>query len=205
MAIDSQSSSPTAPPHAASEGDAADAALLERIRRGDHDALHTLYRRYYHPLLRFTYRITGRLELAEETVNDVMLVVWQDAGAFEARSKVATWIMGSAYRKAIKLAYRTRRWYARFAAADFDASIERPDVAAEPTQRAELEDLLEQALRALPPEQRAAVELTYYFGCSYEEIANIVDCPVNTVKTRMFHARGKLRALLPSLGRDDLR
>src|SRR5690606_24470643 len=204
MAFDPQSSSSTTSPPLTSDGDAADAALLDRIRTGDHDALHALYRKYYHPLLRFAYRIAGRLELAEETVNDVMLVVWQDAGAFEGRSKVSTWIMGIAYRKAMKLASRTRRWYARFAAADFAAAIERPEGAAEPTQRTELEDLLEQALRALPPEQRAAVELTYYFGCTYEEIASIADCPVNTVKTRMFHARAKLRALLPSLGRDDL-
>jgi RNA polymerase sigma-70 factor (ECF subfamily) len=48
------------------------------------------------------------------------------------------------------------------------------------------------------------VELTYYYGCSYDEIAAIVDCPVNTVKTRMFHARARLRELLPRLGRDDL-
>ena len=205
MAFDPQSSSSTTSPHIASDGDAADAALLDRIRTGDHDALHALYRKYYHPLLRFTYRITGRLDLAEETVNDVMLVVWQDAGAFEARSKVATWIMGIAYRKALKLSQRARRWYRRFAAADFGAAIERPEDLAEPTRHAELEDLLGHALRALPPEQRAVVELTYYFGCSYEEIASIVNCPVNTVKTRMFHARGKLRALLPRLGRDELR
>lgn len=204
MAIDRHSSPQADRQASAVEEDAADAALLERIRQGDRIALHALYRKYYHPLLRFTYRITGRLDLAEETVNDVMLVVWQDAGAFEGRSKVSTWIMGIAYRKAMKLASRTRRWYARFAAADFAAAIERPEGAAEPTQRTELEDLLEQALRALPPEQRAAVELTYYFGCTYEEIASIADCPVNTVKTRMFHARAKLRALLPSLGRDDL-
>lgn len=205
MAIDRHSNPQADLQASAVEQDAADAALLERIRQGDRIALQALYRKYYHPLLRFTYRITGRLELAEETVNDVMLVVWQDAGAFEARSKVATWIMGIAYRKAMKLAQRARRWYSRFAAGDFDAAIERPEGFAEPTQQAELEDLLGQALRALPPEQRAVVELTYYFGCSYEEIASIVNCPVNTVKTRMFHARGKLRAVLPRLGRDELR
>lgn len=205
MPIDQQANPPENRQTRDSERDAADAALLEHIRNGDRNALQSLYRKYYHPLLRFTYRITGRLDLAEETVNDVMLVVWQDAGVFEARSKVGTWIMGIAYRKAIKLAQGTRRWYSRFAAADFDASIERPERATVPTEQAELEDLLEHALSALPPEQRAVVELTYYFGCSYEEIASIVNCPVNTVKTRMFHARAKLRALLPRLGRDELR
>jgi len=205
MPIEKHPNQPTASPGSGIEGDVADTALLERIRQGDRHALHELYGKYYQPLLRFTYRITGRLELAEETVNDVMLVVWQDAAVFEGRSKVATWVMGIAYRKAIKLAQRARLWRTRFAAADFDAAIERPDRSEEPTDRAELEDLLAHALRVLPPEQRAVVELTYYFGCSYEEIAGIVNCPVNTVKTRMFHARGKLRALLPKLGRDELR
>jgi RNA polymerase sigma-70 factor (ECF subfamily) len=66
----------------------------------------------------------------------------------------------------------------------------------------ELKDLLEQGMKTLSAKQRAVVELTYYYGCSYDEIAIIVDCPVNTVKTRMFHARAKLKAVLPGLGRD---
>ncbi|HSE13344.1 MAG TPA: RNA polymerase sigma factor, partial [Rudaea sp.] len=60
-------------------------------------------------------------------------------------------------------------------------------------------DLLDRALATLPPEQRLVVELTYCLGHSCEEIATITDCPVNTVKTRMFHARRKLRELLPGL------
>jgi RNA polymerase sigma-70 factor (ECF subfamily) len=59
-------------------------------------------------------------------------------------------------------------------------------------------------MRKLPAKQRAVVELTYFYGYSYEEIAAIVDCPVNTVKTRMFHARARLKSLLPALGKDDL-
>jgi RNA polymerase sigma-70 factor, ECF subfamily len=186
------------------DDDRADNELLAQIRCGDAGALRTLYRKYYHPLLRFTYRLTGRLELAQETINDVMLVVWQDAGDFEGRSKVATWIMGIAYRKALKTGQRFRLWGRRHLPMDCGAAIERFEPKEEPTERAELEDLLEQALRALPAEQRAVVELTYYFGCSYEEISSIVGCPVNTVKTRMFHARAKLRALLPKLGKDEL-
>ncbi len=205
MAFEQRANSPAYLAPGGAEEDALDRALLERICRGDRGALHELYRKYYPPLLRFTYRITNRLELAEETVNDVMWVVWQDAQAFEARSKVRTWIMGIAYRKAMKLAQRDRRWRGRFAAADFDVAIERAGVAEVPTEEAELEDWLFTALQALPPEQRAVVELTYYFGCAYEEIARIINCPVNTVKTRMFHARAKLRISLPRLGRDELR
>ena len=182
--------------------DESDLALLARIARGDRDALHEIYTTYYHPLLRFIYRVTGQLELAQEGVNDVMMVVWNNAEEFARRSSVSTWIMGIAYRKALKLLERSRRWSDRFASVDFDEWIERSDVAAEPSDDGDLRDLLDQALTHLSADHRAVVELTYFYGCSYEEIAVIAGCPVNTVKTRMFHARAKLRKLLPSLGKD---
>ena len=84
--------------------------MLSRIADGDRNALRQLYGTYYHPLLRFIYRITGRLELAQEGVNDVMLVVWRSSRAFGGRSSVSTWIMGIAYRKALKLLAASRRW-----------------------------------------------------------------------------------------------
>ncbi len=66
--------------------------------------------------------------------------------------------------------------------------------------RRELATVLGTALHRLSPEQRAVVELTYFYGLAYTEIAEIVGCPVNTVKTRMFHARRRLKELLPELG-----
>lgn len=185
------------------DDDAAELALLERIATGDREALRILYTRYYHPLLRFIYRITGQLELAKEGVNDVMLVVWSNGGSFGGRSRVRTWIMGIGYRKALKLLEKARRWSDRIIVAP-GPDLEPFAPTAEPTAELDLQDLLAHALRHLPPKQRAVVELTYFHGYSYEEIAAIADCPVNTVKTRMFHARAKLKELLPQLGRDEL-
>jgi RNA polymerase sigma-70 factor (ECF subfamily) len=182
--------------------DGADVALLSRIAEGDRNALRQLYGTYYHPLLRFIYRITGRLELAQEGVNDVMLVVWRSSRAFGGRSSVSTWIMGIAYRKALKLLAASRRWTTRFSGVPFDELVERSDALAEQSDDGDLRDLLDVALRHLSAEHRAVVELTYFYGCSYEEIAAIAACPVNTVKTRMFHARAKLKKLLPDLGKD---
>jgi RNA polymerase sigma-70 factor (ECF subfamily) len=182
--------------------DSADVALLLRIAEGDRNALRQLYGTYYHPLLRFIYRITGRLELAQEGVNDVMLVVWRSSRAFGGRSTVSTWIMGIAYRKALKLLAASRRWTSRFSGVPFDELVERSDALAEQSDDGDLRDLLDVALRHLSAEHRAVVELTYFYGCSYEEIAAIAACPVNTVKTRMFHARAKLKKLLPDLGKD---
>jgi RNA polymerase sigma-70 factor (ECF subfamily) len=192
------------PAQARFSDDATDLVLLERIANGDRTALRQLYNTYYHPLLRFIYRITGRLELAQEGVNDVMLVVWRSSRSFGGRSSVSTWIMGIGYRKALKLLAASRRWTDRFSSAHFDEIVERSDVLAEHSDDSDLRDLLDAALRHLSAEHRAVVELTYFYGCSYEEIAAIAACPVNTVKTRMFHARAKLRKLLPALGKDPL-
>lgn len=182
--------------------DDADQALLRRIGHGDRTALRELYTRYYQPVLRFIYRITGRLELAQEGVNDVMMLVWRSSESFGHRSSVSTWIMGIAYRKALKALAASRRWSDRIAPLDFDNWVERSAPAGEHSDNGDLRDLLDEGLRHLSPEHRAVVELTYFYGCSYEEIAAIAACPVNTVKTRMFHARAKLKTLLPRLGKD---
>ena len=178
-----------------------DVELLRRIATDrDRKALSELYERYYNNLQRFLYRVTHDLELAQEGINDVMLVVWNRASTFSGRSKASTWILGIAYRKGLKLAEKANRWSSRFKAADWSESVEPVTASPGHTDEIATEDLINHALRSLPPKQRAVVELTYLQGCSYEEIAEIVDCPVNTVKTRMFHARASLRKLLPALG-----
>ena len=192
------------PSRARFSDDNADLALLERVANGDRDALRDLYGIYYHPLLRFIYRITGRLDLAQEGVNDVMLVVWRSSRSFGRRSTVSTWIMGIAYRKALKLLAASRRWTTRLVSDPIEDLVERSPLGAEHSHDDDLRDLLDEALRHLSAEHRAVVELTYFYGCSYEEIAVIAACPVNTVKTRMFHARAKLKTLLPALGKGPL-
>jgi len=182
--------------------DELDAALLDRIGNRDREALTILYSRYHGRLLRFLQRLTGDVETAQEAINDVMLVVWNSASTFAGRSRASTWIMGIAYNKAMKLRIRLQRWTVRFKAADWDETIERAAASEGLTRDLIEKDLVYRAIMLLPPKQRAVVELTYQFGYSYEEIAEIVGCPPNTVKTRMFHARAKLRELLPELGHE---
>lgn len=191
------------PKRASFSDNESDLRLLARIVHGDRDAFRELYATYYQPVLRFIHRVTRQFELAQEGVNDVMLVVWRSGNSFGHRSSVSTWIMGIAYRKALKLLEGSRRWSSRIMAVDLDACSERFEDAAELSDNADLRDLLDEALRQLSPEHRAVVELTYLHGCSYQDIAVIAGCPVNTVKTRMFHARAKLRMLLPALGGDE--
>jgi RNA polymerase sigma-70 factor (ECF subfamily) len=167
-------------------------ALLARIAARDAQAMQELYHLYHRRLARFLMRLTSRYDLAEEIINDTFWVIWQHAADFRGASQLSTWIFGIGYRRALKTLKRIRPEVA------ID-SEEVPEQFEEPWQAAELREWLDAALAKLPHEQRVVLELAYHVGHSCEEIAAIMQCPVNTVKTRMFHARRKLKGLLTSL------
>src|SRR6201996_6484434 len=170
--------------------------LISKIAAGDRRAFEELYNLYHRRLARFLTRLTRRYDVAEEVINDTFWIVWKKAGDFRGESQPSTWILGIAYRRA-RNAFRSS---ARAGSQEnLDALIE-PLTSDEPMRTEELRDWLIQALGQLPVEQRLAVELCYELGYSCEEISAIMGCPVNTVKTRLFHARAKLQKLLPVLG-----
>ncbi|MFO1340392.1 MAG: sigma-70 family RNA polymerase sigma factor [Burkholderiaceae bacterium] len=180
----------------AAEDDAAERALLQRMAQGDRAALAALYRPYHRRLARFLSRMTRRADVIDEVVNDCFWVVWQKAGSFRGDSRVSTWIMGIAYRCALKCLRQHGEDDADLGPGGLD---ELPDLASDPHAEHELRDWLGKALSRLPADQRLVLELAYGGGHSLEEIAAIVQCPVGTIKARMFHARVKLRNLLPDL------
>jgi RNA polymerase sigma-70 factor (ECF subfamily) len=164
--------------------------LLARVARQDRDAFHDLYYIYHRRLSRFISRLTSRHDLIEEVINDTLWTVWKKAGEFRAASQVSTWILGIAYRQALTSLRRANT----HSLVDDPA---RDQLMAEDVQATnELREWLDEALDQLPLEQRTVIELTYYLGHSCEEIATIMGCPVNTVKTRMFYARRKLKSTL---------
>jgi RNA polymerase sigma-70 factor (ECF subfamily) len=171
--------------------------LIRRVGEGDCIAFETLYKRYYQYLFRFVYRVTHQLGLVEEIINDAMFAVWQKAGTVEARSRASTWIMGIAYKKSLKSLYHARDISDDVSLDEIEHGMLSEDNAM--IEQLEVENLAVVAFGALSPEQRAAMELAYHQGMHYSEIAKVMGCPENTVKTRMFHARNKLRSLLPGL------
>jgi RNA polymerase sigma-70 factor, ECF subfamily len=171
-----------------------DNELLVAVAAGNRRALEELYLGYHRRLARFLSRFTPRYENVEEIINDTFMVVWQRAKDFRCASQVSTWIIGIAYRTALK---SLRRQKNHSAALSLDDS---PEQTTDPTFETETQDWLKHGLSRLPIEQRLTLELAYHMGHSLEEIAAITDCPVGTVKARMFHAREKLRQFLPSLG-----
>ncbi len=168
--------------------DSEDLALLELIAAEDRDALTELYARYHARLFKFVFRLTRSHSVAEELVNDIMLAVWRSAGRFRGASKPSTWIFGIAYRQALKRLSRKKLSITSYLEVDALPDKDAPSL--------EQEDWVRRGIETLPPTQRLAVELVFYLGLSYDEVATVTDCPVNTVKTRMFHARRKLREQL---------
>jgi len=159
--------------------------LLAAVAKADEGALRELYDCYYPRLARFLVRITSDDDLVAEIINDTFFVVWQKAAGFRGDSSPSTWIIGICYRRAMRALARRGTF--------------EPLPAIEPVSSAPALDHrlnLNRAIARLKPKQRAVVVLTYQFGYSYRDIAEIVNCPENTVKTRMHHARKALQKLL---------
>lgn len=165
--------------------------LLQRIRLGDIAGFEAFYKIYYPRLFRFIQRMTHSPDSVEELIQETLMVVWEKPERFNHQSKISTWVFGIAYRKALKAMSHSNR---RSNDLDVDELAETlGDPSTDQAQNRENQDWLNRALAALPPDQRAVIELTFYYELAYQDIAKILDCPENTVKTRMFHARKKLQ------------
>jgi RNA polymerase sigma-70 factor (ECF subfamily) len=167
--------------------------LIARIVDRDLRAFETLYRIYHPRLTRFLFNILRRPHLTEEALNDTMMVVWKRADAFNGTSKVSTWIFAIAYRTALKARSRLDEPLEDLDAGSRPSGEPGPEQALEHRQAHEV---LMQAMGRLTPEHRAVVDLTYFHEAGYREIAEILECPVGTVKTRMHHARKNLKDML---------
>jgi len=162
-----------------------DADNLALVARGDRDAFAALFEDYHPRLFRFLFRLTHSHGEAEELANDVLLTVWNDAGRFRGDARVSTWIFGIAYRQALS---HMRKRRLKYVALKDDHAI--TDSAGP---RLEKADWVQQGIEALPPKQRLTIMLVYFLGLSCDETAAATGVPTSTVKTRMFHARRKLK------------
>jgi RNA polymerase sigma-70 factor (ECF subfamily) len=170
-----------------------DIRLLERITARDVQAFEQLYRQYQPRLARFLINIVHRPQLVEEVLDDTMMAVWNTAANFRGASKVSTWIFAIAYRQAVKARSRWDEPLPDLQDYDQASPDPQPD---ELFQHNRSHDALVAAMHQLSSDHRAVVDLTYFHGLGYREIAEIMGCPVDTVKTRMFHARRKLKRMI---------
>lgn len=171
-----------------------DRLLIARIVRRNTTALEILYHRYLPRLRRFLLGLGCAEADLDDACNDAFYVIWQKADSYDGSCRVSTWLFSIARYKAIDLLRKERRRAERHTETEID---ELPEIQLNDAARLELQQWLEVALAKLPEEQRVVVELAFLDGMSYQEIATLMNCPENTVKTRMFHARRKLKHGFP--------
>lgn len=177
---------------------AADETLLGAIARGDRSAMQTLFGRHRVKVFHFVLRLVRNRATAEELTADVFLDVWRNARRFEGRSAAATWILAIARFKALSALRRSReRALDEIAAARLPDPSEGPEAALAHKNRG---DVLRACLARLSLDHHEVIDLVYYHDKSIDEVAKIVNVPVNTVKTRMFHARRRLARQLEDAG-----
>jgi RNA polymerase sigma-70 factor, ECF subfamily len=177
-----------------------DEVLIGRIAQGDRLAMQVLFARHHVRVFRFVLRLVRNEATAEDLISEVFLDVWRQAGKFEGRSAVSTWLLAIARFKALSVLRRKPESELDEEKAEaIEDTADIPDVTLEKKQKA---DIIRKALGGLSAEHREVVDLVYYHEKSVEEVAEIVGIPEATVKTRMFYARKKLAELLKAQGID---
>ena len=181
------------------DGPALEGLWIAQIARGDRGAFERLYGAYQRPLFRYFLHFVHTIETAEELTDDVLVEVWKYASRFHGRSKPSVWVFGIAYHKAMDALRRRKPPVLDLHAVESAPDEQRPapeTAAIRESVRSEVAT----ALATLSAEHRAVLVLTFGHGYGYAEIAQIVGCPVNTVKTRMFYAKKRLKETLERRG-----
>ena len=177
-----------------------DAELLRSISQVEKDALEVLYSRYSTQIYSLAMYMLKEPALAEEVTQDIFLNIWMKAGSFNGdRGAPKSWIMSVAHHKIIDVIRARRRMLVKSESAEYEV------LESLPASGASTEELVEQnydrerilkALSILPDSQREVIMLAYYEGYSQSEMANKLNQPLGTVKTRVRLAMQKLRAIL---------
>jgi RNA polymerase sigma-70 factor (ECF subfamily) len=158
-----------------------DGALLRRVASGDRQAMQDLYAAYAGKLLQFALARVGDRELAEDIVQETMIAVWRSAESYRGGSAAGTWLFGICRHKVLDALRRCD-----------GTDLPLPSPAREGSASLEFWE----SFRRLSDEQRELILLVFHYGFSQQEVADILDVPVGTVKSRTFHARRRLQALL---------
>ncbi|MFZ1681335.1 MAG: sigma-70 family RNA polymerase sigma factor [Rhizobiaceae bacterium] len=177
-----------------------DGELVRRVANGDKTAIRLLFNRHHARVFRFVARLSRSESVADEIANEVFLELWRQAARFEGRSEVTTWLLGIARFKALsRLRKRSEAELDDEQAEAIADTSDDPETAVMKDSKAAL---IRRLVDALPAEHRVVIDLAYYQGRAVAEIADVLDIPLATVKTRMFYARKKLGEALQAAGQD---
>ncbi|MBM3759028.1 MAG: sigma-70 family RNA polymerase sigma factor [Acidobacteria bacterium] len=184
-----------------------DALLVERLRQGEDAAFEELLRTYEDPVYNLVYRLLNQPSDAPDVVQEIFVKVYRNLGHFQGKSTLKTWI----YRIAVNEAYNHRRWFSRHKKQEVgiggeDNSISLADVLPDRcrspfdlTSDHETRALIEEALLKINPVFRSAVVLRDIEDLSYEEIAEVLQISLGTVKSRILRGRESLRVELEAM------
>jgi RNA polymerase sigma-70 factor, ECF subfamily len=185
---------------ASQAADSPDVTLIRSIAAGDKQAMRILFIRHNVRVFRFLVRLVGDKSAAEDLVSEVFLDVWRQAGRFQGRSQVTTWLLALARNKALSaLRRRSTEELDEEAVAAIEDPQDNPEAAIQNRQTSEI---LLNCLTKLSPPHREIIDLVYYHEKSIDEVAEITGVPQNTVKTRMFYARKRIGELMAAEGLD---
>jgi RNA polymerase sigma-70 factor, ECF subfamily len=177
-----------------------DDVLIGRIAAGDKLAMQVLFARHHVRVYRFVLRLVRNEANAEDLISEVFLDVWRQAGRFEGRSSVSTWLLSIARFKALSsLRKKTDAELDEEVAESIEDDGDSPEVTIQKKDKA---SAIRECLNHLSTEHREIVDLVYYHEKSVEEASQILGIPENTVKTRLFYARKRLSDLLKTAGID---
>lgn len=175
-----------------------DEALVRRHLRGDPEAFRALYERYRDKVFATAWRILGEHHAAADVAQEVFVKLHGELGRFKFESKFSTWLFRVAVNHALNRAEEAARRARLRERAAGDGRAAPPSGEGRP-----LDEAVARAVARLSPKLRAVVGLRYLEGLSYEEIAEVLEISVGTVKSRLFAAHEALRALLEDARRED--
>ncbi len=172
---------------------------IRQVAQGDEGAFEKLFRCYAPRIFRFALSYLNDRSYAEEVVQETMIAVWKSAKSYKEQSQVSSWILGIARNKALDRA-RARQREPELLQERLDR---RMSMRATPEQIVRRETQVERvraALDRLSPEHREVIMLAFYNDLSYSEIAQILNCPEGTVKSRVYYAKEQLKKILGAGG-----
>ena len=181
--------------------DASDEALIKAIGQRDRHAMAVLYGRHHVRVYRFALRVTGDATLAEDIVSDVFLEVWRHADRFKSRAQVSTWLLAIARNKGITAVRRHCDEHLDVNTLEIEDPADDPEVLISKSDRRKA---IQRVLLQLSAAQREVIDLVYYHEKSVGEVAKIIGIPASTVKTRMFYARRRMKAVIETAEHNGL-
>jgi RNA polymerase sigma-70 factor, ECF subfamily len=182
-----------------------DEELVARSMGGDLDSFNQLVLRWERPIYALAYRVIGREEDARDVAQETFLRAFRALKGFKGQAKFSSWL----YRITLNLCRDWMRRERRTPVSQPPEGVDIIEMAGEGTPSESIEDLVSRhelgrvvgkAMALLPEEQRTAIILKEYHGLTFQEIADLLDCPLSTVKTRLYQGLSVLRKHLREAG-----